>query len=443
MPEDCTTVDTAAELTRALGRGVRTVRIVGTVSGLAGLTLPPGAALTGGVLEFDSGGITLTRDNELRDITVHAPVADVAIGNDHTVADFGVLVLHNVITRGQVLLEAADAVRGGHVDIDGLTVAAADTRARQVLSSGYGVRAQQGAITVWNRQDDPSIVLTARLRGLAAGSAAEPVRGSGIMVGALRSDGGGGRMLVSALSTGEIFSDGGIAVGTPDLISGGVFVLGGAQVGTVVNAGPVITYGANDMVLDNWGTVLRWIAQEPVTSFGASGIGFVNFGDIDDLQVRAPIVTHGTGARGFNLYAGSVGEARFADITTYGDGAVGFQVTRKMGRLSISGDLRTHGGRALSLVEGAQTELEAVALSIKPGGGIDAVDIGGELTSEGVGIAAVEIAGALGRLQVAGGISALGAGADAVHVLPGERFDLGDTEVHARHGKPLSYTAIG
>ncbi|MGW4248923.1 hypothetical protein [Nocardia sp. NPDC004722] len=443
MSQDCTAVDTVADLTGALDRGVRSIRIVGTLRGLTGLTLPPGAILTGGILEFDSGGVTLTRDNELRDLTVHTDVTGVAIGNDRTVDDCGVLALHGVTTRGQVLLEARGAVRGGHVEIDGLTVAAADTRKRSPLPSGYGVRARQGAVTVWNRQDDPAAVLTARLRGLAVGSAAEPVRGSGIMVGALRGNGRGGRVLVSALSTGAVYTDGGIASGTADLISGGVFVLGGAQVGTVVNEGPVTTYGPNDMVLDNWGSVLRWIVRAPVTSFGPSGIGFVNFGDIDDLQVRAPILTHGDGARGFNLYEGSVGQAVFEDITTHGDGAVGFQVTRKMGRLTITGDLHTYGGRAASLVRGVQTELDAVALSIKPGGGIDTVDIGGALVSEGAGVAAVEIGGTLGRLDVAGGISALGDGADAVHVLFGERFDLADTEINARHGKPLSYTATG
>jgi hypothetical protein len=57
----------------------------------------------------------------------------------------------------------------------------------------------------------------------------------------------------------------------------------------------VITYGPNDMVLDNWGQVRSWVATAPVTSHGPSGIGFVNFGDLDELQVQAPISTHGVG----------------------------------------------------------------------------------------------------------------------------------------------------
>ncbi len=30
----------------------------------------------------------------------------------------------------------------------------------------------------------------------------------------------------------------------------------------MVNAGPVTTYGQNDMVLDNWGRVERWTAEQ-------------------------------------------------------------------------------------------------------------------------------------------------------------------------------------
>jgi hypothetical protein len=50
-----------------------------------------------------------------------------------------------------------------------------------------------------------------------------------------------------------------IAPGTPDVITGGVFVVYGAVVDLVRNRGPVVTYGVNDMVLDNWGVVDHWI----------------------------------------------------------------------------------------------------------------------------------------------------------------------------------------
>ena len=82
-----------------------------------------------------------------------------------------------------------------------------------------------------------------------------------------------------------------------------------------------MTYGQNDMVLDNWGTVERWIADAPITSHGPSGIGFVNFGVVKELRVNAPIETFGQGARGFNVYTGTVQLAEFERIVTHADGA--------------------------------------------------------------------------------------------------------------------------
>jgi hypothetical protein len=63
------------------------------------------------------------------------------------------------------------------------------------------------------------VTITADLTGLSAGRTGAPVRGSGLFV-----SGGGdgaGRMDVSRLVTGAVFSDGGIAPGTPDRITGG------------------------------------------------------------------------------------------------------------------------------------------------------------------------------------------------------------------------------
>ena len=106
-----------------------------------------------------------------------------------------------------------------------------------------------------------------------------------------------GTVHVSTLRTGEIHTDGGVPAGTPDPISGGVFVISGAVVDQVASTGPVTTYGQNDMVLDNWGQVGTWKATGPVVSRGPSGIGFVNFGTIEMLDVRAPVETFGPGAR--------------------------------------------------------------------------------------------------------------------------------------------------
>jgi hypothetical protein len=332
-----------------------------------------GVRLRGGTLEFGAKGVRLTADNALEDVTIRCPGHEAAVLNDTSVAGLGTLTLRGVRTSGQVLLRAGNAVRSGHVQVDGLAVEAADVRGRFDRPHGFGVDALQGAFTLWNQQLDPAVEITAELLDISAGSAGAPVRGSGVFVGGhgdWNGAGDGGTVRVSTLRTGEIHADGGIAAGTPDLISGGVFVISGAVVEQVADAEPVTTYGANDMVLDNWGQVRSWIASAPVTSHGPSGIGFVNFGDLGQLDVRAPITTHGTGARGFNLYDGSLRHASFGSIATTGDGAVGIQVAKPLGTLELTGDLTTSGGEGQSLVQGVQTTLKAIALSVKPGGKI-------------------------------------------------------------------------
>jgi hypothetical protein len=321
-----------------------------------------------------------------------------------------------------VLLLAEDVVRAGQIAIDGLTIETADVRGRARRPHGFGVEALQGALTVWNRQPDPAVTVSAEILNVSAGTRDEPVAGSGVFVGGHGDWAGkanGGTLRVSRLTTGEIVTDGRIPADTPDLISGGVFVISGAIVDEVENGGPVTTYGQNDMVLDNWGQVREWRALAPIVSEGPSGIGFVNFGDLDTLAVRAPVATHGRGARGFNLYDGSLQRATFTSIATSGDGSVGVQVSRPMGTLEITGDLSTTGGRGLSLVKGVQVELEAIALSVKPGGVVQDIRIGGTVSTQGLNVPAIENEGEIGRFA-AGAVHAAGS-AQAIRgsALPG------------------------
>jgi hypothetical protein len=127
--------------------------------------------------------VRLTRDNVLEDVTVVTEPDEVAILNDTTVADLGTLTLRNVSAVGQVLLVAADSVRGGHVQVERLTISRADVRGRVDRPRGFGVEALQGAFTLWNRQSDPGAALTAELLDIAAGTRESPVRGSGVFVG--------------------------------------------------------------------------------------------------------------------------------------------------------------------------------------------------------------------------------------------------------------------
>jgi hypothetical protein len=434
-------VDSVAGLMQALQSGVEEIEVQGTLSGMPMITLGRGVRLRGGTLKFGAKGLRLSSDNEVEGVTVLTADHEVAILNDTSVADLGTLTLRDVRTTGQVLLVADDAVRAGHVRVESMRVERADVRGRVERPGAFGVEALQGAFTLWNRQPDPDVVITADLRGIGVGSAEAPVRGSGVFVGGHRTSGAdGGTVQVSTLRTGEIQSDGGIAAGTPDLISGGVFVISGAVVQQVVNEGPVTTHGQNDMVLDNWAEVANWTATAPVTSHGPSGIGFVNFGQIDRLDVQAPIETFGTGARGFNLYDGSLRHASFQSITTHGDGSVGVQVSKPLPILEISGDLTTEGGEGQSLVKGVQVSLKAIALSIKPGADVGTISVGGQVRTAGDNVITVEIDGDVGQIEIAGGVLADGTNSDAIHVR-GDMAGLDRLSAHAANGEALVRTA--
>ena len=256
------------------------------------------------------------------------------------------------------------------------------------------------------------MTITANLTGLSASRTGAPVRGSGIFVSGAGDV--GGRLLVDILETGPVFSDGGIAPGTPDRISGGVFTVYGAFVDKVFNRGPVTTYSPNDMVLDNWGQVNHWIADEKITSYDPSGIGFVNFGTVNYLQLNAPIETFGQGARGFNVYSGTVIKAEFERIVTHADGAVGIQVSQPVGEIKVKCGIETFGGTGDSLVKGVVVKLSAVALSIKPGASIREIDIAGGLITHGQGINPLELHGNIDELHIAGGLRATGGGFDKI-----------------------------
>jgi hypothetical protein len=238
------------------------------------------------------------------------------------------------------------------------------------------------------------------------------VLGSGIFVSGAGFT--GGRLVVRLLETKAVYSDGKIAPGTPDVITGGVFTVYGAVVDLVRNLGPVVTYGVNDMVLDNWGAVDQWIAEEKLTSYGPSGIGFVNFGSLNELTANAPIETFGKGARGFNVYDGTLNQATFDRITTHADGAVGVQISKPIGHLVVRRGIETFGGTGESLVKGVVMTLSAIGLSVKPGGSARAIEIDGGVTTNGKGIAPVELHGTIDVLTIRGGAKAAGGGFDKI-----------------------------
>jgi len=412
-------VSTAGELQAATANtDVRHIVISAPIGDLPTLRLSPGQTLTGSgaqsALRFAAGrdGLQLPSDNRVEGLRLIADPDKRAVFNDPSVETLGRLILLGLDVTGVVQILARDRVRSGHVEVENLDIAAGDARAYDERPMGYGVEVIPGAFTLWNQHKDRAVTITAELAGLNAGRAGAPVRGSGIFV----AGGGdsGGRLIARRLETRAVYSDGGIAPGTPDRITGGVFVVSGAYVDNVRNHGPVTTYGPNDMVLDNWGTVGRWIAEEKVTSHGPSGIGFVNFGTVDVLQAKAPIETFGQGARGFNVYTGTVRQAEFERVVTHEDGAVGIQISQPVGEITVHRGLETYGGTGDSLVKGVVVKLPATALSIKPGGSARKIAIAGGLITHGEGINPLDLHGAVDAFAITEGFAAAGGGFEKI-----------------------------
>jgi len=410
------TVDTLVAATK--DKNVQRIVVSGNLANAPSISLSPGQSLRGAdedaAIKFAAGvdGLQLSSDNRVHNIRLHASPDKRAIFNDTSVASLGRIELRSVTTTGRVQILVRDKVRGGHVDVDRLDIIAADARGEKERPHGYGVYVLHGAFTLWNMQPDDSVVVSADLVGLSAGRDGAPVRGSGIFVSGAGDK--GGRLNVRRLETEAVYSDGGIAPGTPDQITGGVFTVYGAHVDVVRNRGPIVTYGVNDMVLDNWGVVDRWTAEAKITSYGPSGIGFVNFGIVHELKITAPIETFGQGARGFNVYTGTVNLAEFDRVTTHADGAVGIQISQPIGKLVVHRGIETFGGTGPSLVKGVVVKLSAIALSIKPGGSAREIEIAGGIKTNGPGVSPIEQHGAIDSLRVSGGFIAAGGGFDKI-----------------------------
>ncbi|MDO4665043.1 MAG: hypothetical protein Q4A71_02380 [Actinomycetaceae bacterium] len=419
-------VTSAKELAQALESKTEIIEIEGKITGSPSITLPVGTTLVGkdgAELEFKAKGVRLTSGNTIKNLTINTLDYEVAIYNDTTVEDGGTIVLENVTTSGQIYIAVENAQKGMRVEATDVWVKSADVRGRSEQPHGFGVDVLQGAFTLWNRSADPNTKFTATLEGIRIGQADKPVRGSGIFVDGYTDRDGkltGGSFTADLIETREIYTDGGISQGTPDKISAGVFVLGGATVQRVENNAEITTHGANDMVLDLWGHTPKWVANAPITSHGASGIGFVNFGQMGVLEINAPIVTNGLGARGFNVYDGTVESAKFESITTHGDGAIGIQISKPVGTIEVSGDVRTTGGTGMSLVKGVQMELQANGVSVKPGAVIENLTLAGTVATAGENLVSFEVSeGAkINHLNI-GKLEASGAGS-RIHNIEGD-----------------------
>ena len=407
-----TSVTNKDSLLAALNSQAPNIEVIGVIDDLPSVRLHAGQSVVGkdsaAGLRFQPGipGLMLHANNTVRSLQLWSDTTQIALGFTDETEDLGTITVSDIRTVGRFHLEAQNALKGD-IKLANIHVAQADARMCAHRPQGFGVEVLMGGLTVYNSSKKSQSRWNLQAQQLSGGSKEHPLRGSGIFIfggdyiapgtdpsTAPGPDTLGGQIHLTDLTTGPVFSDGGIPAGVGNLITAGVFIGSGTIAEHVHCQGPVTTLNQNDMVLDNWGKVTHWQAGAPITSQGPSGIGFVNFGALETLQVNAPITTHGLGARGFNLYDGSLGTAQFLSITTHGDGAIGIQLSKPFGRILVKENVTTHGGAGDSLVRGKVINLKAHAISLKPGTQGKRLEVQGQAQALNPKIAALDLDGA-------------------------------------------------
>lgn len=98
--------------------------------------------------------------------------------------------------------------------------------------------------------------------------------------------------------------------------------------------------------------------------------------------------------------------------------------------MKVLGDVATTGRTGTSLIKGVQLTLSAMALSVKDGGTVESIEVGGSVSTEGADLVSYEVeqGSRVGALRVAKGMRAAGTGSRATRI-EGENPELSDIEV--------------
>lgn len=383
------------ELYQAVESGEKRIEIVNSIGVPNGIKLKKGQKIIGKdrniLLSFINGdGIALTGDNEISNLSIQTSPSRRGIYVDSIEEDLGVIELKNLTVTGMVQILTRGKNKILCLEVDDLDIPFADARNYPERPMKYGVNVYQGAFTLYNFNPVEGSLVNFKGKGIKIGRKNTPVLGSGLFISGFNDD--SGLVEIEYLETGEIYSNGMIPKGQPNLITGAIFIVYGAHAKKIISNGVVETYGNNDMVLDVWGQVDDWIVENEVTSYGSSGIGFVNFGIVKRFKANKKISTYGLGARGFNQYDGTIEEAYFESIKTVGDGSIGMQFSKPVGKIVI-GDVLTRGSTGQTLVKGEIMELAADGISVLEGGEIQSLEVLRNIITEGEEVSSYHING--------------------------------------------------
>ncbi len=403
------------------------------------IVLPAGFAIKGTdkekcILSFsNSDGIGLTANNAVTDLIIQANPNQRAIYTLSNHPDLGTLTLKNLTVTGQVQILTRAGTNKTTLIADAIDVVACDARRYSEQPQKYGVNVYQGAFTVYNYNSDVKSTIHATLTNISLGRKGAPVIGCGLFICGFGDD--GGWVIADDITTGDIYSNGMLPYGQPDMITAGVFIVNGTRVKNITHKGVVTTYGVNDMVLDTWGQVEKWTAEQPITSYGPSGIGFVNFGVVEEFEAKDKIETFGLGARGFNQYDGTVQKATFHSIVTQGHGSIGIQVSKPVGSITVKNGVATHGSEGQTLVKGVIMTLPADGISVKPGGEINRLKVSGGIITYGDNVHCYRVEGGIvHELVVEGDVAANGNHSYAISVTENGETPLTNVSAISRKG---------
>lgn len=409
-----TKINSLADLMAALDSNIpQNLELQSSILCPYAIALPNGYSLTGAnkescIINFNnSDGIGLSANNEISNLIIQTNPNNRAVYTLSNTPDLGILTLKNLTITGQVQILTRTGTVKTKLIADNIDIIACDSRRYSEQPQKYGVNVYQGAFTVYNFSNNPHSTINASLTNISLGRKGAPVIGSGLFICGFSDV--GGWVIADEITTGDIYSNGMLPLGQPDMITAGVFIVYGTKVKKLMHHGEVTTYGVNDMVLDTWGYVEKWVAEKPIISYGPSGIGFVNFGTVDYFETKDRIETFGLGARGFNQYDGTVKKAVFHSIITHGDGSVGMQFSKVVGSIEVKNGVETWGTVGNSLVKGVITALPADAVSIKSGGEIRELKISGGITTHGSNVHSYHVEGGIVHsLSISGDILSTG-----------------------------------
>jgi len=285
-----TEISSFSELARALAENrPRELRIRGSIDCPNSILLPPGYGLSGAggqlpALAFsNSDGLALTGDNKVANVQIITSPYRKAIYLVDGLTDQGTIKLTHLAVIGEVSLIVGRGTCKGSIEADDVDVVAADCR-YQERHRKHGAAILRGAFSLCNFSDEQG-EMSACLTNIRVGRKDAPVLGSGILIA-----GGGekrGKIRLDLLTTGALYSDGMLETGTPDEVCAAMYIGEGVMASRVLNMDEIMAFGAEDMMLVNWGHIRNWMIFGSTFSEGLNACGIANFGNVGRFSVTS------------------------------------------------------------------------------------------------------------------------------------------------------------